>query len=162
MANTSQPPICKRVDKEYYVPPKGAVFHPIPDSLVINAVNERNKQHHSRSMPHDKVHQWLDLLWCYQVLIHCLRATSHFATWILHCITILPPNFNLMGTVFPISNIHGNKLHWTDKCRKSLYQPLPFTSAPSPISHPLQGLLLQRSHRFIDFMARRNHHDHLV
>ncbi|KAG6924102.1 hypothetical protein G0U57_018299, partial [Chelydra serpentina] len=44
------PPSCKRSDKTYYVPAKGAEFvfiHPAPNSLVVEAVNQREKHHQS-------------------------------------------------------------------------------------------------------------------
>lgn len=48
------PPMCKRMDKKYYVPSKGAEFlftHPPPNSLIIEAAHQRDKQTHHKSHP---------------------------------------------------------------------------------------------------------------
>lgn len=45
------------VDRKYYVSPKGAEFlfsHLVPDSLVVEAVNQRGKQQATRITPYDK------------------------------------------------------------------------------------------------------------
>ncbi|EMP32987.1 hypothetical protein UY3_09865 [Chelonia mydas] len=57
------PPTCKRSDKKYYVPAKGTDFlfsHPAPNSLVVDAVQERGRQQ-PKTTPHNKEWKRLDL-----------------------------------------------------------------------------------------------------
>ncbi|EMP30099.1 Calcium-dependent secretion activator 1 [Chelonia mydas] len=58
-------PACKHADRKYYVPSKGSEFlfiHPAPNSLIVEAANQRNKQQHSRSTPSGKDSKRLDIL----------------------------------------------------------------------------------------------------
>ncbi|EMP29814.1 hypothetical protein UY3_13065 [Chelonia mydas] len=62
---TMAPPSCKRSDKKYYVPAKGAEFlftHPSPNSLVVEAVYQREK-HLAHTTAYDKDWKRLDLFW---------------------------------------------------------------------------------------------------
>lgn len=57
------PPMCKSADKKCYVPVKETEYlfaHPMLNSLVMDAVNELNKQHHSK--PHANDQKCLNLL----------------------------------------------------------------------------------------------------
>ncbi|EMP41280.1 Chromodomain-helicase-DNA-binding protein 9 [Chelonia mydas] len=50
-------PTCKRADRKYFIPSKGSEFpftHPAPNSLVVDAVNQKNKHQYPRSAPVDK------------------------------------------------------------------------------------------------------------
>ncbi|EMP40285.1 Armadillo repeat protein deleted in velo-cardio-facial syndrome like protein [Chelonia mydas] len=50
-------PTCKRVDCKCFIPSKSSEFlftHPVPNSLVVDAVNQKNKHQYPRSIPADK------------------------------------------------------------------------------------------------------------
>ncbi|XP_032650814.1 interleukin-1 receptor-associated kinase 1-binding protein 1 isoform X1 [Chelonoidis abingdonii] len=52
------PPTCKRSDKNYCVPTKGTEFlfsHPMPNSLVIDVVNEWGRQEYPETCPMTKI-----------------------------------------------------------------------------------------------------------
>ncbi|EMP27626.1 hypothetical protein UY3_15272 [Chelonia mydas] len=50
-------PTCKRADRKYFIPSKGSEFiftHPAPNSLVVDAVNQKTKHQFPCSTPSDK------------------------------------------------------------------------------------------------------------
>lgn len=55
---------CKWADKEYYVVAKDTEFlfsHPLPNSIVVDAVNSLGPQHQVKSTPYDSDRKRLDL-----------------------------------------------------------------------------------------------------
>ncbi|EMP34365.1 hypothetical protein UY3_08478 [Chelonia mydas] len=59
------PSICKRADRKYYVPSMGSEFLftcPAPNSLVVEAANQKNKKQHLQSTPSGKDSKRMDLL----------------------------------------------------------------------------------------------------
>ncbi|XP_065432834.1 zinc finger protein Rlf isoform X8 [Chrysemys picta bellii] len=57
-------PTCKQADRKYFISPKGSEFlftHPAPNSLVVDATNQRAKQQYSHSAPPNKDSKRLDL-----------------------------------------------------------------------------------------------------
>lgn len=61
------PPTNKCMDRKYHVPNKGMDFlfsHPQPNSLVVEAVNQQDKQPQFKSTPPDKDWKRLDLQGC--------------------------------------------------------------------------------------------------
>ncbi|EMP37873.1 hypothetical protein UY3_04938, partial [Chelonia mydas] len=58
-------PTCKQADRKYFIPSKGSEFlftHPAPNSLAVEAANQKNKHQFPRSIPTVKDSKRLDLL----------------------------------------------------------------------------------------------------
>lgn len=63
-ALTSVPPTCRQADRKYYVPAKDTEFlfyHPPPNSIIVDAVNSKGRQHQFKSTPYDQDWNNLDL-----------------------------------------------------------------------------------------------------
>lgn len=65
-------PTCRWADKKYFVPAKSIEFsfsHPLPNSIIVDAVKSRYHQYQHRSTPYDQDGKCSDPVWQKNVFV---------------------------------------------------------------------------------------------